>query len=219
MKRLAALGLAVLAAAPAFAVQASAQGPVVLRARGQVSKEVEVGKPLPTQKMLTLRAGDVLMLLDGRGVRTLAGPGTLVGGMFTRSGPALTNRDRVGGVRGSGRPRVAASRSLPLSAWVVDLANAPAVCLPADRQLVLWRPAGAPASLDVQGAAGEARRIEWTADAQQAAWPADLPTDPGTRYRLTNSAGPRELSFRTFDPADPACAGQIDLNLQMAGGE
>ena len=221
MKKLAALGLAVLAAAPALAVQGSAQGPVVLRARGQVSKEVVIGKPLPTAKMLTLRAGDVLMLLDGKGVRTLAGPGTLVGGMFTRSGPAPTSRDRIGGTRGSGRPRIAASRSLPVSAWVVDLASTSAVCLPDDRQLVLWRPAGAAASVDVQGTAGAPQRIEWASDAQQTAWPQDLPTDPGTRYRLITpgSADARELSFRSLDPADPACAGQIDLNLQLAGGE
>jgi hypothetical protein len=60
--------------------------PMVLQASGMVSREVQVGQPLPERSAFGLKRGDELILLDAKGVRVLRGPGVLVGGVFTRSG-------------------------------------------------------------------------------------------------------------------------------------
>jgi hypothetical protein len=122
-----------------LAVQAPGSDPVVLRVRGLLAKELTVGKPLPAGRSFDLKAGDLVMLLDGKGVRTLAGPGTLVGGVFTRTGPVIARRDRIGGTRAvADRPRPAPSRGRG-ETWLVDLSSSNTICLPEGRQLILSR--------------------------------------------------------------------------------
>ncbi len=217
MKRLSILILAVAAAAPALAMQA---GPVLLRAKGPIAMKLAAGKPLPPSR-LTLQQGDVLMLLDGKGVRTLAGPGTFENGAFKRTGPrAGPAGQRIGAVRGAGSGRAAGE---PAGAdvsqqWVVPLADIGTVCLPADRDLALWKRAGAAWTIDVQPAApGNARTISWPSNSERISWPEDLPTVSGTKYRLTSPAfGTREIEFRPLSADDPACTPQIDFNIQLA---
>jgi hypothetical protein len=220
MKKLCFLAAAVLATTPAWAFQTGA--PIVLRARGQISAQVASGKPLPAGAF-TLKQGDILMLLDGKGVRVLNGPGDWANGRYTRTGgdPSNDGRSRVGGLRGGSgdRARIAASRGPGAQPWVVDLASTSTVCLPSDRQLVLWRRAGPEFEIEVQPAAGGAPGlIEWPAFAEQVVWPQDWSTAPGARYRLNSTVlgGSRELQFRELDAADPACAAQVDLNFAQA---
>ena len=217
MKRLSILILALAAAAPALATQA---GPVLLRAKGPIAMKLAAGKPLPAAR-LTLQQGDVLMLLDGKGVRTLAGPGTFENGAFTRTGPrAGTAGQRIGAVRGVGgeRPALPAAADPGSQQWVVPLADIGTVCLPADRELALWKRAGSASTIEVQPAAsGAARSIAWPANSAQVAWPQDLSTASGTKYRLTSQAfGTREIEFRALSADDPACAPQIEFNIQLA---
>jgi hypothetical protein len=160
------------------------------------------------------------MLLDGKGVRTIAGPGTLVGGVFTRTGPVIARRDRIGGTRAvADRPRPAPSRGRG-ETWLVDLSSSNTICLPEGRLLILSR-LGAESAIELQPIeGGPSSRIEWLGYAPQADWPAGLPTAPGTRYRLTGpaAAGSRVIEFRSLDPADPVCAAQIDRNFEATGG-
>lgn len=212
MRRMGVFAVATIAAiVPAWAVQAPA--PVVLRARGEVSKLVVIGQPLPAGRNLTLRLGDALMLLDGKGVRTLIGPGKLVRGIYTRTGSAADARRGV-----QGRPRVASVRNAGAAPWLVSVASAGAICLPAERPLLLYRPGGAAMALDVQNAAGERRTLTFAGSASTVAWPSDLPTAAGSRYQLSAAmlGTLRQVEFREIDMNDPACAEQIDLNLRMA---
>lgn len=214
MRNLGAIGLALAAcASPASAMQSAA--PVVLRARGEVAKQVAIGRPLPSGRTLTLRLGDALMLLDGKGVRTLVGPGRLVSGVFTRTGSSADARPGQ-----NGRPRIAAVRSMDAQPWLVSLASAGAICLPAERPLLLHRPSGTPGVLQIITTAGARHSLTWPAAADTLAWPHHLPTTPSTRYRIESAlvGSARDIEFREISASDPACAEQIDLNLRAATG-
>jgi hypothetical protein len=113
--------------------------PIVVRATGQVSREVKVGKPLPNQSAFGLARGDVLSLLDFKGVRVLRGPGVLTRGVFTQTGSPEGDGSRIAGVAdassalaapiaGSGpqsRTRTAANRTRAAEDYIAELSGVP----------------------------------------------------------------------------------------------
>jgi hypothetical protein len=216
MKRPSMFLLALVVPAPALAV-ASAQSPILLRAKGPVAAMLATGKPLPADSKIALQTGDVLMLLDVKGVRTLTGPGYLHNGVFTRTGRAVSGAGaRVAAVRGGWEPDVSTAPTPHAQTWVVPLSDMGAVCLPNGLGLSLWTPNSTNTSLQVQQVGSDhSRRLTWPARSERINWPRDLPTAPGTRYRVTIASGePSAVEFR-LSAEDPLCASQIDLNLQL----
>ena len=78
-----------------FTLMRTPKPPIVIRATGQVAKEVTIGKPLPQRSAFGLGRGDVLSFLDAKGVRILKGPGVLANGLFTPTGPSGSDGTRT----------------------------------------------------------------------------------------------------------------------------
>lgn len=196
------------AMALAVAAPAAAET-IVVRASGPSASSYSPGKKLPDGGAITLKAGDVLTLLDGRGTRTLKGPGTFgtsvaagaSGGASYASflGNRNTARARTGAVRSGAA--VVAPRSPNL--WYVDMTKAGAACIVDAANVKLWRPAATEAAqLDIAGAAGKAS-VEFAAGQAVAGWPAaSLPVTEGASYTLSGAglSKPVKLSFTLLDP-------------------
>ncbi|MET0365937.1 MAG: hypothetical protein ABW169_14935 [Sphingobium sp.] len=190
-----ALGAAILAAAPAMAET------LVVRASGPSAGSFSPGKKLTDGAAVTLKAGDVLTLLDGRGTRTLRGPGVFGasgsasgGGASVASflGTRTTSRARTGAVRGPGM--VADPRSPNL--WYVDVRNAATTCIADPANVKLWRPASTLAgTLAITGAAGKGS-VVFDAGQSVATWPADLPMTEGVTYQFSGAGLPKPVSVR-----------------------
>ncbi|MFL6858585.1 MAG: hypothetical protein ACJ8EB_11860, partial [Allosphingosinicella sp.] len=165
--------------------------------------------------------------LDGRGTRTLRGPGTFAAGAApARVAAALPvqtqRRARIGAVRG-----VEGGTLRPPSLWHVDIARSTDVCVADPARLTLWRADTAAAlPLTVTRASdGASRRVAFEPGASTAPWPADLSPADGARYRLSwpGGAQPTALTLHALS-ARPAgledmasaliakgCAAQLDL--------
>lgn len=194
-----AFGAAILAAAPAMAET------LVVRASGPSAGSFSPGKKLTDGAAVTLKAGDVLTLLDGRGTRTLRGPGVFGASGSASSGGAsvasflgtrTTSRARTGAVRGPGM--VANPRSPNL--WYVDVRNAATTCIADPANVKLWRPASTLAgTLAIIGmGAGTSGKSSVVFDAGQsvATWPADLPMTEGVTYQFSGAGLPKPVSIR-----------------------
>ena len=92
-----------------FALTRTAKPPIVVRATGQVAKEVTIGRPLPQQSAFGLKRGDILSLQDAKGLRILKGPGVLADGKFISTGSssrdgvdAMATTDAAGAIEKAG---------------------------------------------------------------------------------------------------------------------
>jgi hypothetical protein len=199
---------------------------LVVRSTGPSAKSFPPGKRLPETARISLRAGDQLIVLDGRGTRSIRGPGTFTAGVpaagrLASSGPASQRRARIGAVRGVGTGELR-----PPSIWHVDVARSSNYCVADPSKLTLWRadPANA-LTLNISGPGGRGKQLSWQPGSSTLAWPSDLPVAEGSEYRLSWSGGsvPTALRFRAV-PAKPAgledmaqtlirnqCQAQLDL--------
>lgn len=187
---------------------------IVVRASGPSAKGYPAGRKLADGGSLTLKAGDVVTLLDGRGTRTLRGPGTFnssaqaAAGSDTRTSLASlletkrVLRARTGAVRGPGAEDAPPPRSPNL--WYVDISQPATACIPDPANVRLWRPdIGKPVSITATGVGtggggGSASgTISFGQGEAVASWPASLPVANGARYRLSwaGLAQPVEISF------------------------
>ena len=217
-----------LAAALLATASAALADILVVRSTGRSAAGFAPGKRLPENARISLKPGDQLTLLDGRGTRVLRGPGTFTAGAPSAgaapsSGPA-SRRARIGAVRGTGIVELR-----PPSIWHVDVSKSSNVCVADPSKLTLWRPDAAKAlSLDIAVPGGRSKRLIWEAGSTTLAWPTDLPVSDGARYRLSWRGGPAPtaLRFRTV-PATPAglediaqtlirnrCEAQLDLFIE-----
>jgi len=211
---------------------ALAQGTVV-RAGGPSARAYPVGKSIAPSAKIALVAGDTLTVLDGRGTRTLRGPGS-----FNVSGAAVApdkrgtftslistqnrKQSRTGAVRGDGKP----ARSPNL--WYVDVRTPATVCVADPAKIELWRPDMQKAqTLTVRNdASGKTGSAAWAMGKSSLAWPAAVPFADGASYTLSwsGATAPIQIRLVAFDPAaagDPAtlaealhargCAAQFDL--------
>lgn len=187
--KLAALALALGAAGAATA------GTIVVRSAGPSARDFPPGKALSTGKV-TLRAGDSLVLLDGRGTRTLSGPGSFaLGASETASaapsalGALLRNTGarqvRTGAVRGVGN----VSAKSP-NLWYVDASKSGTVCLADASRPMLWRRTMTdPAAMTLTRASdGKSVNLAFAAGQSIRPWPVgDMPIAEGVEYRLRAS--------------------------------
>jgi hypothetical protein len=218
-----AIAFALLATASAAAADI-----LVVRSVGPSAKSFPPGKRLDEKARITLQASDQLVVLDGRGTRTLRGPGTFTAGtsapgQLASAAPVQQRRARIGAVRG-----VSSGELRPPSIWHVDVAKSATVCVAEPAKLTLWRADTArPLTLSIAPQTGAPRRLSFEAGASTAAWPAELPVADGARYRLAGGSGtPTMLMLRTL-PQKPAgledmaqslirnaCNAQLDMLIE-----
>lgn len=223
-------GLACSAAILATAAPALAET-LVVRASGPSSGGYAPGKKLADGMSVTLKAGDVLTLLDGKGTRTLRGPGVF-GTTASSTATAGTNIASFIGTRNNARARTGAVRSgitdaAPRSPnlWYVDVRNSAAVCIADPSSVKLWRPASPQAlTLTVTGKDGKGS-VAFAADSSTALWPAELPVTEGATYQLAGGAKPVTLRFTVLAGVDGLestastlisrkCDAQLDLLIE-----
>jgi hypothetical protein len=197
---------------------------LVVRSSGPSAKAYPPGKRMPESARLLLKAGDQLIVLDGRGTRIIRGPGLFTAGASAAGriaslAPALDRRARIGAVRG-----LEAGALRPPSIWHVDVARSSNVCVADASKVMLWRAdASAAATLSISGQSGRSKRLAWQPGSTTLAWPSDLPVADGAEYRLSSGGEPATIRFRTM-PSKPAgledmaqilirhqCDAQLDL--------
>lgn len=199
-----ALALTVLPVAPAIA------GPLVVKASGPSSRMYPAGRAL-TGSTVSLKAGDILILLDSRGTRTLRGPGTFgttatvtAAASDTRTSLASllegrkTRRARTGAVRGFDTGPV---RSPNL--WYVDISQPTVACVPDATNVQLWRPDDHEAiSITAKSKTGQTAKIDFAAGTSVATWPAAaLPVSSGSTYSLAwaGLTQPIDITFNVME--------------------
>ena len=197
------------AAIIALSATAAAANILVVRSSGPSAKAYPPGKALAPNARVTLRQGDTIVLLDGRGTRTLRGPGSYAAGaaaqVTTRGALTVNNNGRIGRI-GASRDPGALPRSP--SIWHVDVSQSATVCVANARGVMLWRPSATRTiNLSIAPSAGGAapRTIAWTAGQSTLAWPTDVRIMNDAEYRLSveGVAIPTRLRFRIL-PAAPA---------------
>ncbi|MGA9582743.1 MAG: hypothetical protein WBR13_12325 [Allosphingosinicella sp.] len=178
---------------------------LVVRSSGPSATGFPPGKRLPESARISLKPGDQLIVLDGRGTRVIRGPGTFTAGVPAvarpRSGPASRRRSRIGAVRGE-----EGAELRPPSIWHVDVARSSNVCVADPSKVTLWRADPVQAvTLDIGGPADRSKRLDWQAGSSTLAWPSDLPVTEGVLYRLSRGGGPAPTGIRfRIMPATPA---------------
>jgi len=201
-------------AALAGAGIASAQA-LVIKASGPSAAQYPAGRKLAAGSSVKLAGGDVLVLLDNGGTRTLSGPGSYP---VTASAPTQvaansgiaallsarrTGLARTGAVRGVEEdPRPARSPNL----WYVDFARSQTVCEPDLATVRLWRADIAkPATFRIVAANGGASAEVTMAQGQAvAAWPTTLPIADGARFVVTGDGLADETGLRFVKIDAPA---------------
>lgn len=213
--------------------------PLVVRSAGPSAKTYPAGKALADNAKLTLKAGDTVVLLDGRGTRTLSGPGT-----FSASASAVaaaTTGSTLGAlVSGGGerRARIGAVRSASgidknagknPNVWYVDVTRSANMCIADTSSVTVWRPSAATAaSVTVTKTDGSTATIELPAGQSAALWPASLPVTDGSAFKLSweGAKAPTNLKFVVVKPGSPGledmaqslikagCNAQLDLLIE-----
>jgi hypothetical protein len=215
---------------------AAIAGPIVVRATGPSAKLYTPGRQLADDAQIALKAGDRLVLVDSRGTRTLAGPGTFAAtGSSARMGLSATaarfiatqraQERRGGAVRGSGE--ASAAKTSP-NLWFLVPGTSGTHCLIDPAALKLWRAAtDQPATIDIRGtqAAGQ---VAMPVGRSTADWPAALPIADNSEYTLSGpgtvatkvrfaviAADPDKLDDVTGKLIARGCNAQVDLLVKV----
>ena len=214
--------LLIAAALVAGAAGAADAAALVVRSSGPSAKAYPAGKPLPDKASLSLKPGDVVMVLASGTTRTLRGPGSFtLAQTAPRPAAGFNPRGRFGAMRAGEIP------SSP-SLWHVDVSQSGTFCVAKGAPVQLWRPESAEAAtMKIAAATGSEQKVAWSAGQDAIAWPAAVPAAEGARYRLTleGSAEAATLSLADIGslPEDPeamakafidkGCQSQLDLFL------
>lgn len=206
---------------------------LVVRSTGPSAKMFPPGKSLAENGKITLKASDMLVVLDGRGTRTLRGPGTFAAGAAQ---PAAARPVQTATATPARRARIGAVRSVGMTAparpgtlWHVDVSKSSNICLADKSNVTLWRAdATKPVTLIVAGAGVAPKKVSWPAGQATVSWPSDVAIADGSDYRLSwaGAGAPTIIKFKTL-PAKPAglentasslitngCSAQLDLLIE-----
>jgi hypothetical protein len=213
---------------------------VVLSAHGPSAVAYPQGAILRADKIISLKAGDSLELLDAAGSRVVKGPASIVAGQ-----PAGGSRATLVDIFAKGQhahPGIAATRGFtlqPVSApgddgnlWRVDVTEGGDACVLAGQKPSFARgDSSAPAPVSIsRTSTGDKRIITWTKGGMTADWPSGLPVTDGESYKVTFEDGSSAtLVWRTLpastagveplaaDLLDKGCYAQLD-RLRAASG-
>jgi hypothetical protein len=220
------LGAAIVVSAPAVAET------LVVRASGPSAGSYSPGKRLPDGVTVTLKAGDVLTLLDARGTRTLRGPGVFGPGAAEAGssssiasfiGARSATRARTGAVR---NPSLAPVNPRSPNLWYVDVSKATTACVTDAANIKLWRPSSAEAATLAIAGKGVSGTVRFEAGQSVADWPsANLPVTEGAAFTLSGAglAQPVAIRFSILglsasgleDAASTLIARQCDAQLNL----
>ena len=229
--KIALTALALLAAGTAATAQA---GSIVVRSSG--TKAYPAGKVLADNIKITLKTGESVTILDGKGTRQLNGPGTfstVVGGgaaQETRVRNILSNSgkrvSRTGAIRGSG------TVSRPTSIWQADISRSGTICVADSTGFAAWRPSstGAATYTITRTSDGKSVPLIFSESRSQTLWPvADAPVADGGTFRisgpgLTNpvtvrfalmSSQPTGLESTVSEMMGKGCTAQYEMLIDM----
>ncbi|TVV70799.1 hypothetical protein [Sphingomonas solaris] len=197
-----------IAGGAGLAAGASAET-LVVRSSGPSMKAYPPGKALADSARIVLKPNDQVVILDGRGTRTLKGPGTFSPTLATDRPADLRatfadvsgRRARPGAVRGVTVANTATAKSPNI--WFVDIGRSSTQCVTDPARVILWRPDRAGEStLTISSAAGGSATVKWAAGDSTQSWPATLPVTAGAKYRLSwpGAAAPTTLTFALLGP-------------------
>ncbi|HEY7808863.1 MAG TPA: hypothetical protein VIA98_00615 [Allosphingosinicella sp.] len=226
MKRL----VVILAAAAGFAAASPAAANVlVVRSSGPSAKSYPPGYSFPDAAQVSLRPGDVMIVLGGQATRTLRGPGTF---------PVSAGATKLAMASGARRGRFSAMRAGEVppapSVWHLDVSQSGTFCVPDGGKVQLWRAdASEKVSLTLAPATGAARTVEWPAGKDVLDWPKELPVagDAAYEVRSSGSADTAKLVFASVGAAPKdeqglaealiakGCRNQLDTLLETVPDE
>lgn len=203
-------GCALAMATGAVAAEAAV---LVVRSSGPSSKAFPAGKAVPEAQVITLRANDVITLLDSRGTRTLRGPGKFsatasaassgASSLAALTGQNTARRSRVGAVR---RPPSGATSGR--NVWQADVGRSGNICVANPSDLGLYRANAAGAErVTVTDGSGKSVVVKFTEGQKIASWPGDLPVAAGARYSVKGSGEPASLTVRWITPVPAGLEG------------
>jgi len=221
---------------------AAVAGPVsaatlVVRSAGPSAKSYPPGKAIPDATPIVLQANDQVVVLDGRGTRTLRGPGTF--SPVAASGSAADTRSTLSSLvaqRSDRRARIGAVRSMSAAParspniWFVDIDRSTTVCVADPAAVTMWR-AGVPKPEKVtvtRTPAGTSETLTWAKDAPTAPWPVSMPIADGAEYSISvpGAAQPTNVRFAILDTGlhgledlasmliKRGCTAQLDLLIE-----
>ena len=217
----------------------AAAAPLVVRSAGPSAKMYPAGKAVPDNAKIVLKAGDTIVLLDGKGTRTLSGPGTF-NATATATAAATTGSTLNALVSGGGerRARIGAVRSVSGSdkasgrnpnVWYVDIDRSSNMCVADTSTVTVWRrDTDKPATIAVSRADGTKSTIDLAAGQSAALWPSNLPVTDGSQFKLSwdGAKAPTALKFVVVKPTTAGledmaqslikagCNAQLDLLIQ-----
>ncbi|HEY5721782.1 MAG TPA: hypothetical protein VIT45_05620 [Allosphingosinicella sp.] len=203
---------------------------LVVRSTGPSAKSFPPGKRIAEGSKVVLRANDSIDLLDGRGTRTLRGPGTFVAGAaagrVAGAAPVTQRRARIGAVRSVGGGELR-----PPSIWHVDVSKASTYCVADVNKVTLWRSdSTGPTTLSiVRAAGGQSTKVNWEAGSTTVAWPSSLPITDNSEFRLSTAgaSAPTSIRFRILREPERGlenmasflltnqCSAQLDMFIEM----
>ena len=206
---------------------------VVLNARGPSSAAYPQGAVLPADKMIYLKSGDQLEVLDAAGSHVLTGPATVKAGQVDTAKTAAlqdifrranASRPGIAAVRGftlqSETPASDGASTPPL--WRLDVPawqaaepnDAHNFCVPEGHTPVLTRSAAqATGNLVIyRDGSRNGRTVTWPAGSHDLPWPDSMSFADGETYALNlNAAGATVVRWRVIPPT----AGSL-VNLARA---
>jgi len=226
--RIAAAGVAALTL---INVSAAYAGTIVVKS---TAKSYPPGKAIADNSKVSLKAGEIVTILDGRGTRVLKGPGVFsttastgtsssIGALLNNTG---TRQVRTGAVRGTGT----SSDTRPPNLWMIDATKSGSVCYAGGATLSLWSPKKEQASTMTvtRLSDGKAVRLNLVAGQSVKVWPVtDLPVADGGSFRISGAAAqPATVRFIALGPnpqglegtaaalIKAGCASQLDLLVE-----
>lgn len=225
---------AALAAVATLVAPAVADAAIVVGSSGPSAATYPVGRKLDDSGVVTLRAGDTLTILDGRGTRVLKGGGTFAV-TVSSTVPAKNStfavltmqraakRVRTGAVRAGKDAAPPASPNL----WFIDVAKSGKRCLVEGEPVRFWRlDTDQPATYAVAPVAGgTSASLAFTKGAMVAPWDTEsYPVADGANYAVTldgKPVGTIEIALLPSQPEDAeamaatlierGCTAQLDL--------
>ncbi|HEX9955059.1 MAG TPA: hypothetical protein VGB48_07590 [Allosphingosinicella sp.] len=219
----------ILAAAAAFTAVAADANVLVVRSSGPSAKSYPPGHSFPDAAQVSLRPGDVMIVLGGQATRTLRGPGTF---------PVSAGATKVAMASAARRGRFSAMRAGDVppapSVWHLDVSQSGTFCVPDGGKVQLWRAdASEKVSLTLAPAGGAARTVEWPAGEDMLDWPKELPVAADAAYQVSSSgsADTSKLVFASVGAAPQdeqglaqtliakGCQNQLDTLLESVPNE
>jgi hypothetical protein len=180
--------------------------PIVIKYEGRNGESYKPGKKLAPNAKISLKAGEILTVLDERGTRILRGPGTFSSSSSAASTVSNTSlaaliktssvrRARTGAVRGEAVPtQQGGSPNL----WFVDVGKSGKICVADFENLQLWRAdAEAPRQIIATNVAtGNSASTRFGKGQTTAKWPSSLIPLDGANYTLGTAGEQQKTSVR-----------------------